>query len=102
MAASGVANCARATPGTPRQTPPAMDANRTNCGKATMESPSRLVHPVGNASMVLYHVPMTRTHRPELAQRGRMAHRFCSMGLGIIRIPGDGLGLGIPGLLGSG
>src|SRR4051812_15270572 len=26
---------------------------------------------------------MTRTHRPELAQRGRMAHRFCSMGLGI-------------------
>src|SRR3954467_8605821 len=28
---------------------------------------------------------MTRTHRPELAQRGRMAHRFCSMGLGISR-----------------
>src|SRR5215213_9732288 len=30
---------------------------------------------------------MTRTHRPELARRGRMAHRFCSMGLG--SAPGD-------------
>src|SRR3954465_1663962 len=39
-----------------------------------------------------YHVPMTRTHRPELAQRGRMAHRFCSMGLGIRpRLDGHGV-----------
>src|SRR4051794_35172877 len=34
-----------------------------------------------------YHVPMTRTHRPELARRGHMTHRFCSMGLGRSRSP---------------